>query len=70
MYQKEDCTEYGEKLTELFSKQCNTRSDCSHGLKYTRLNRCKEPRERNDQYQSVYVHVDYQCVPSKLLAVS
>ena len=60
----ENCIQYELQLSQKLKESCDGIRDCTYQMTYVFLDGCKQSGESGD-YHPVYVHVQYQCLPSK-----
>ena len=60
----ENCIQYELQLTKKLSSACDGLRDCAYQMTYVFLEGCTKSGETGN-YHPVYVHIQYQCLPSK-----
>ncbi len=60
----ENCIQYELQLSQKLKESCDGMRDCTYQMTYVFLDGCRQSGESGD-YHPVYVHVQYQCLPSK-----
>ena len=65
-YDSSHCKQYQSQLTDNYIRTCNTISVCTVNQYYTALPACQSAGFDLQMVRKAYIHVEYDCLQSKL----
>ena len=68
-YDSSHCKQYESQLTGDFIRTCNTISVCTENQYYTALPDCQSTGFDSQKVRRTYIHVEFDCLPSKLHSI-